>query len=58
MKTDTEILNEIAKKSSLLRLLTEDECAQLKKTLLEVHGDIISLCDKNGITIMLIGGSC
>ena len=58
MKTDTEILNEIAKKSSLLRLLTEDECAQLKKTLLGVHRDIISLCDKHDITIMLGGGSC
>lgn len=58
MKTDTEILNEIAKKSSMLRLLTEDECAQLKKTLLKVHGDIISLCGKHGITIMLGGGSC
>ena len=58
MKTDTEILNEIAKKSLLLRLLTEDECAQLKKTLLRALGDIISLCDQNGITIMLGGGSC
>lgn len=58
MKTDTEILNKIAKKSSLLRLLTEDECALLKKTLLTMHNDIISLCDKNGITIMLGGGSC
>ena len=58
MKTDTEILNDIARKTSILRLLTEEECALLKQTLLQMHNDIISLCDKCGITIMLEGGSC
>lgn len=58
MKTDSEILNEIARKSNFLRLLTAEECAQLKQTLLQMHNDVISLCDKQGITIMLGGGSC
>lgn len=58
MKTDTEILNEIARKTSILRLLTEEECAQLKRTLLQMHNDIITLCDNNAITVMLGGGSC
>ena len=58
MKTDTEILNEIARKTNILRLLTEEECVQLKRTLLHMHNDIITLCDKHNITIMLGGGSC
>lgn len=58
MKTDTEILNEIARKTSILRLLSEEECAQLKQTLLEMHNDIVSLCEEHKITIMLGGGSC
>jgi len=58
MKTDTEILNEIARNTSILRLLSEEECALLKRTLLQMHNDIIALCDKYGITIMLGGGSC
>lgn len=58
MKTDTEIHNEIAKKSSILRLLTEEECVHLKRTLLNIHNDIIRVCDEHKITIMLGGGSC
>jgi len=58
MKTDTEILNEIARKTDILRLLTGEECAHLKQTLLQMHNDIIALCDKHDITIMLGGGSC
>ena len=58
MKTDTEILNEIARKTNILRLLTTQECTQLKCTLLQMHNDIIALCDKHDITIMLGGGSC
>ncbi len=58
MMTDTEILNEIAKKSTILRLLSEKECALLKRTLLQMHNDLVALCDKHGITIMLGGGSC
>ena len=58
MKTDSEILNNIARESSLLRLLSPDECKLLKSTLLGIHRDLISFCDKHSITIMLGGGSC
>lgn len=58
MKTDSEILNEIAKKSNFLRLLTEEECAQLKQTLLHMHSEIVSFCDSHNLTIMMGGGSC
>ena len=58
MRSDTSILNHIAQKSNLLRLLTEEECSQLKSTLLQVHNYLIDICNKYGITIMLGGGSC
>ena len=58
MKTDTQLLNDIAQKTDLLRQLTELESAELKKKLLNIHNTIISICDKNGLRIMLSGGSC
>lgn len=58
MKTDTQLLNEIAQNTNLLRQLTEDESIKLKETLLEIHNYIISVCDKHHLTIMLGGGSC
>lgn len=58
MKTDTELLNEIAQKSDILRQLTQEEALKLKKTLLEMHNNIIELCDKHHLTVMLGGGSC
>lgn len=58
MKTDTELLNDIANKTDILRQLTEDEIQQLKLKLLDMHNYIIEVCDKFGLTIMLGGGSC
>ena len=58
MKTDTELLNEIAQKSDTLRQLSDEEAAKLKESLLDIHNYIISICDKYGIRIMLGGGSC
>lgn len=58
MKTDTEILNEIAQKTHLLRQLTEEEAKQLKATLLGIHNYLIQICDRYGLEVMLGGGSC
>lgn len=58
MKTDTQLLNEIAQNSDILRQLNEEESAKLKKTLLDIHNYIIYVCDKHHLTIMLGGGSC
>lgn len=58
MKTDTELLNEIAQKSNTLRLLSEEETFKLKQILLELHNYIISICDEQGLKVMLGGGSC
>ena len=58
MKTDTELLNEIARKTDILRHLTDEETIQLKSLLLNMHNYIINVCDKNGIKVMMGGGSC
>ena len=58
MKTDTQIMNEIALKSKCLHILTAEESHKLKMLLLEMYKDISALCDKNGLVYMLGGGSC
>lgn len=58
MKTDTQILNEIAAESPYLHKLTEEESAMLKQMLLKIYGDIADVCEKNNLTFMLGGGTC
>lgn len=58
MKKDAELLNEIARKTNILRHLTEEETKKLKTILLEMHNEIIQTCDRYNLTIMLGGGSC
>lgn len=40
-----------------LRELSEDESKKLKGVLLEIYTDIIQVCKKNNLTVMLVGGS-
>lgn len=58
MKTDTQILNDIAKNSKLMHILTEEESNSLKQMLLIMLKDIMLLCDDNNLIYMLGGGSC
>ncbi|MBQ9340570.1 MAG: LicD family protein [Paludibacteraceae bacterium] len=58
MKSDSEILNELAHRTSYLRELTADESAAMKKTLVAMYRDIAALCNAHGLTVMLCGGSC
>lgn len=58
MKTDTQIMNELAISSGCLTVITEDESKALKTLLLEMYKDIVSLCDKHGLVYMMGGGSC
>lgn len=57
MRSDRDIMNDLAKKSDLLYELTEEERKQLKSLLLVMYKDIASLCNRNCLTVMLIGGS-
>lgn len=58
MKSDTQILNEIAETSSVLHKITEEESRQLKQMLLIMLKDFSELCNTNDIEFMLGGGSC
>lgn len=57
MKSDRDIMNELAKKSNLLYELSEEESKELKSLLLQMYKDISDLCKRNGLSVMLIGGS-
>jgi len=58
MKSDSELMNELAKRTNYLRELTETESNALKKALLNMYIDIAHLCEQHHLTMMLCGGSC
>lgn len=58
MKTDTQIMNEIALSSGVLRILTDEESKAHKTLLLEMYKDIVALCDEYGLIYMMGGGTC
>lgn len=58
IKTDTQIHNELANKTSILHRLTEEESQCLKQTLLSMLKDISTICKRHHLTYMLGGGSC
>lgn len=57
MKSDRDIMNDLARKSDLLYELSEEESKKLKSLLLEMYKDIAAVCHKNALSVMLIGGS-
>lgn len=58
MKTDTQIMNELAVQSGFLKPLSENDRNSLKVLLLEMYRDISNLCKTEGLVYMLSGGSC
>jgi len=58
MKTDIQIMNELAVNSDYLRPLSDVDSKALKSLLLEMFKDISSLCEANHLEYMLAGGSC
>jgi len=58
MKSDFELMNELAKRTSYLHELTAEESKALKRVLLEMYVDIARLCEAHHLTAMLCGGSC
>ena len=58
MKTYKEVLNEASKKSTVLKELSEEESAQLKRCLLEIFLHVTKICQTHGLRYMLSGGSC
>ncbi|MGN0226612.1 MAG: phosphorylcholine transferase LicD [Paludibacteraceae bacterium] len=58
MKSDFELMNELAKQTDYLHELTERESNALKIALLDMYQDIAKLCEEHQLTVMLCGGSC
>ena len=51
-------MNELASKTNYLRVITQEESKSLKRMLLLMYSDFSEVCNKNGLTFMLGGGSC
>lgn len=58
MKSDFELMNELAKRTDYLHELTETESKALKNALLDMYVEIARLCEQHHLTVMLCGGSC
>ena len=58
MKTDTELMNELAVESQYLRPLSDKDSADLKRLLLEMYKDIARVCDEYELVYMVGGGTC
>lgn len=56
MKSYKKVLNDLANENNL-RKLSEDENRKLRQTFLTAFQDIVKVCEKNNITVMLTGGS-
>jgi len=58
MVTYTDLLNEAARKSPLLKELTTEEQKRLKSVLLSIYDDLASFCEIHNLSLFLVGGSC
>ena len=58
MKTDTQIMNELAVSTGYLKPIKEEDAKALKALLLDMYKDIATLCDKHGLVYMMGGGTC
>lgn len=58
MKSKKQLMTELSHKVDYFRMLTDEESALLKKTLLSIYKNIADVCARNDLTLMLIGGSC
>lgn len=58
MKTDTQIMNELAVSTGYLKPIKEEDAKALKVLLLNMYKDISALCDKHGLDYMMGGGTC
>ena len=57
MKSDRNLLNELARTSDMLYELSEDERMRLKSLMISMYKDLAEVCKNNSLSLMLIGGS-
>lgn len=58
LKSDTEIMLELARTSGRLRQLTAEESAAMKQALLAIYSDLAAVCRVHNLTLLLCGGTC
>lgn len=58
MKSDSQKMNELAHSSSFLREMTSEESSEMRKIMIEILQTVIEICDREGLTYMMSGGSC
>ncbi len=58
MKSDSELMNELAHRTNYLHEVTTKESALIKMTLLSMFKDLQNLCDKHQLQLVLGGGTC
>lgn len=58
MKSDSQLMNELAHRTNYLHETTPAESLLVKECLLDMYKDLQNLCDKHGLRLMLGGGSC
>lgn len=58
MKTDTQIMNEIAVRTGYLKELSAEQSEKQKRLLLDMYKDIARLCDEYNLVYMMGGGTC
>lgn len=56
--SDSQRMNEIAHSSTFLRELTPQESVLMRQCLLEIYLAVATLCDREGLTYMMSGGTC
>lgn len=58
MKSDSQLLKELAHRTDFLRELTPEELVALKRELVKMYSDLANLCKQHGLTLLMSGGSC
>jgi len=58
MQAFKEQLNTAAINSNVLKELSTEDSAALKRCLLDIYKKVAELCERHGLTYMLAGGSC
>ena len=53
MKSDSELMNELAHKTNYLHEMTSSESSAMKRALLDIYRDVAKLCEKEGLTLIM-----
>ena len=53
MKSDSELMNELAHKTNYLHEMTSSESSAMKRALLDIYRDVAKLCEKDDLDVMM-----